>query len=161
MAQGRGRPVLYGWTEAHACAGHAVAIAGQDGCLQCHIGRTGVPALTVVEWADGGDANQEEPACGAHYQPYGPVELAYVTAMIAETALDCLLEPPARSFSRVFGFAMCSGRLWPNLAPSSQRPFGKGFQLAVSYDSSSGCGPSRAAAGWPRSPRRRSAIRPT
>jgi hypothetical protein len=69
IAQGRGRPVLYGWTEAHACAGHAVVIAGEDGCLQCHIGRTGAPALTVVEWADGGDANQEEPACGAHYQP--------------------------------------------------------------------------------------------
>ena len=44
---------------------------------------------------------------------------------------------------------------------AGKRPFGKGFQLAVRYDSSSGCGPSRAAAGWPRSPRRRSAIRPT
>ena len=44
------------------------------------------PDLTVVEWPDGGDANHEEPACGAHYQPYGPVELAYVTAMIAEVA---------------------------------------------------------------------------
>lgn len=109
VAQGRGRPVLYGWTEAHACAGHAVAIAGEDGCLQCHIGRTGAPALTVVGWADGGDAHQEEPACGAHYQPYGPVELAYVTAMIAEVALECLLETPARSFSRVF--VVSQGRL--------------------------------------------------
>lgn len=102
IAQGRGRPVLYGWTEAHACAGHAVVIAREEGCLQCHIGLTGAPALKVVEWADGGDVNQEEPACGAHYQPYGPVELAYVTAMIAEAALDCLLEPPTRSFGRVF-----------------------------------------------------------
>jgi hypothetical protein len=30
------------------------------------------------------------------------VELAYVTAMIAEVALYCLLGPPDRSFSRVF-----------------------------------------------------------
>jgi len=99
--QGRRKSVLYAWTEAHACAGHGVVIAGEGGCLQCHIGRTGTPAFKVVEWLDGGDANQEEPACGAHYQPYGPVELSYVTAMICELALDCLLESPSQSFSRV------------------------------------------------------------
>src|SRR5271166_6684303 len=47
---------------AHACAGHAVAIAGLGGCFQCHIGRTGSPSFRVVEWPDGDDANQEEPA---------------------------------------------------------------------------------------------------
>lgn len=102
VAQARANPVLYGWTEAHACAGHAVVIGGEDGCLQCHIGRTGAPDLTVIAWPEGGDASLEEPACGAHYQPYGPVELAYVTAMIADAAVDCLLAPPARSSSRVF-----------------------------------------------------------
>ena len=100
VQQGRGRPIVYGWTEAHACAGHAVAIGQEDGCLQCHIGSTGVPELTAVKWPDGGDIALEEPACGAHYQPYGPVELAYVNAMIAEVALDCLLDPPVLSFSR-------------------------------------------------------------
>jgi len=55
-----------------------------------------------VEWPEGGDANQEEPACGAHYQPYGPMELSYVTAMLSELALDCLLQPPLRSSSRIF-----------------------------------------------------------
>ncbi|WP_413204998.1 ThiF family adenylyltransferase [Rhodospirillum sp. A1_3_36] len=102
IRHGRKRPVVYGWTEAHACAGHAVAIGQRGGCLQCHIGRTGAPELVAVEWPDGGDIAQEEPACGAHYQPYGPVELAYVNAMIAEVALDCLLDPPAQSFSRAF-----------------------------------------------------------
>ena len=34
--------------------------------------------------------------------PYGPVELNYVTAMISDVALECLLSPPTRSFSRVF-----------------------------------------------------------
>lgn len=33
--------------------------------------------------------------------PMGPVELSYVTAMISELALDCLLQPPSQSFSRV------------------------------------------------------------
>ena len=102
VEQGRPNPILYGWTEAHACAGHAVAIASEGGCFQCHIGRTGAPSFQVVDWPDGGDASQEEPACGAHYHPYGPVELNYVTAMISDVALNCLLSPPARSFSRVF-----------------------------------------------------------
>ena len=102
VEQGRPHPILYGWTEAHSCAGHAVAIAGAGGCFQCHIGRTGAPSFQVVDWPDGGDASQEEPACGAHYHPYGPVELNYVTAMISDVALNCLLSPPARSFSRVF-----------------------------------------------------------
>ena len=102
VVQGRPSPILYGWTETHACAGHAVAIVGEGGCFQCHIGRTGSPSFKVVEWPDGGDASEEEPACGAHYHPYGPVELNYVTAMISDVALDCLLSPPTHSFSRVF-----------------------------------------------------------
>lgn len=113
--QGRHRPILYAWTEAHACAGHAVAIAGEGGCFQCGIGRTGAPSFRVVTWPDGGDANREEPACGAHYQPYGPVELSYVTAMICELALDCLLNPPSQSLNRVFASSQrrveqCGGR---------------------------------------------------
>ena len=102
IEHGRPRPILYCWTEAHACAGHAVAIVREGGCFQCHIGRTGSPSFKVVEWTDGGDASQEEPACGAHYHPYGPVELSYVTAMISDVAMDCLLSPPTSSFSRVF-----------------------------------------------------------
>ena len=99
---GRRIPIVYGWTEAHACAGHAVAIGREGGCFQCHIGRTGKPSFKVVEWPDGGTQSQEEPACGEHYSPYGPVELSYVTAMVADVALECLLTAPRRSFSRVF-----------------------------------------------------------
>ena len=101
VSKGRLNPILYCWVEAHACAGHAVVIAREDGCLQCHIGRTGTPKFKVVKWPDGGGESQEEPACGAHYQPYGPVELSYVTTMVSEVALDCLISPPTRSFSRV------------------------------------------------------------
>lgn len=93
-------PILYAWTEAHACAGHGVVVVPAGGCFQCHIGRTGAPNFSVAEWP-GGDATQEEPACGAHYQPYGPVELAFVTAMLAELALDCLLRPPIQSVHRI------------------------------------------------------------
>ena len=100
IEQGRVHPILYCWTEAHACAGHAVVISRESGCFQCQIGRTGTPVFKVVDWADSGDANHEEPACGVHYQPYGPVELSHTTTMICEVALDCLLDPPSHSFSR-------------------------------------------------------------
>ena len=106
---GRCLPIVYGWTEPHACAGHAVAIGREGGCFQCHIGRTGAPSFKVVEWPDGGNESEEEPACGAHYSPYGPIELSYVTAMVGDLALECLLTPPRRSFSRVF--AASQGRI--------------------------------------------------
>lgn len=99
VEQGRHLPILYGWTEAHACAGHAVVVGSTCGCFKCHIGPTGAPDFHVAEWPDG-PATLEEPACGAHYQPYGPIELAYVNAMIAETALNALLEAPRESYHR-------------------------------------------------------------
>ena len=64
------------------------------------MGRTGIPSFSMVE-PDDGSGTEEEPACGPHYSPYGPVELGYVTAMVRDVALDCLLDPPIRSFSRV------------------------------------------------------------
>lgn len=102
IEQGRKKPVLYCWTEAHACAGHAVAIAEHGGCLQCHLGRTGTPDFKVVDWPDGLGENREEPACGAHFQPYGPVELSFVNATASDMALDCLLDAPTTSFHRIF-----------------------------------------------------------
>ena len=93
IQQGRSNPILYGWTEPHAAAGHAVAIVADGGCFQCNVGRTGVPSFHVVDWPDGGHGNEEEPACGAHYNPYDPVELAYVTAMVGDAALHCLVSP--------------------------------------------------------------------
>ena len=102
VANGRSMPVLYCWTEPHAVAGHAVVIAPKGGCFQCHIGRTGSPSFNVVEWQDGSNTQQEEPACGVHYTPYGPIELGYVNTMISEVALDCLLDPPASSSNRVY-----------------------------------------------------------
>lgn len=65
-----------------------MAIAEHGGCLQCHLGRTGTPDFRVVDWPDGLGQNREEPACGAHFQPYGPVELSFENAMVSDMALD-------------------------------------------------------------------------
>ncbi|KRA65220.1 ThiF family adenylyltransferase [Rhizobium sp. Root651] len=89
---GNGIPVIYGWTEAHAAAGHAVAISPTGGCLACGLSTFGAPKLQVSQWRDG-VSRLQEPACGAVYQPYGPIELANVTALVANLCLQMLLHP--------------------------------------------------------------------
>ena len=150
LGQERATPIVYGWTEAHACAGHAVAIGRTEGCLQCHIGRTGAPDFKVIEWPTGSDPTLEEPACGAHYQPYGPIELAFVTAMISEVALDCLLDPPEASFSRtVVAAPRCFEALGGQLSPAWRSEAGTGTGGFRTVDrpwtaaACAACGPNR------------------
>lgn len=93
-------PVLYAWTEAHACAGHAVLIC-EDGSFRAGFDATGLPRLQVTAWP-AGDTQRREPACGAVYQPYGPVELAFVHALAAELALDALLANRTTTTHRIW-----------------------------------------------------------
>jgi hypothetical protein len=44
----------------------------------------------------------QEPACGAVFQPYGPIELAHVVATIAELAMDYLLGSVTTSTHRIW-----------------------------------------------------------
>lgn len=90
LAAGRCTPIVYGWTEAHACAGHAVVVRSSGGCLQCGLDHHGGLRQPATVWPGGG--LRQEPACGAEFQPYGPVELGYIVSMIAETSLDMILE---------------------------------------------------------------------
>ncbi|WP_284319373.1 ThiF family adenylyltransferase [Dyella acidisoli] len=90
IANGRRIPILYGWTEAYAAAGHSVLIGSVGGCLACGFTGLGVPSLAVAQ-SNGAIDLQQEPACGTTFQMYGPVELTHVEALIAEHALDTLL----------------------------------------------------------------------
>jgi hypothetical protein len=83
------RKIIYGWTEPHACAGHAVLIAQQGGCLACHLGGTGKFDRELSIWE--GETRLKEPACGALFQPYGPVELSGTVSLITNLALECAL----------------------------------------------------------------------
>ncbi|WP_165491163.1 E2/UBC family protein [Lichenihabitans psoromatis] len=89
-AEGRHVPILYTWTEPRATAGHALTVVGSASSLQQRVDETGLPRIQVTEWP-AGDTKRQEPACGAMYEPYGPVELGFITAMAAELALDSLL----------------------------------------------------------------------
>lgn len=100
-------PVVYGWTEAHACAGHAVAILHEGKRLRDGFDSTGKPKLEVTAWPNG-PTIAHEPACGAVFQPYGPVELGFITSMVADLALDCLLGGVIASTHRIWA---CAERL--------------------------------------------------
>ena len=93
--------IVYGWTESHACAGHAVAITSTGGCLQCGFTDCGTSSLQVTEWPEEGKQIQE-PACGAVYQPYGPIALTYVEGLVSELVLDCILGTVSASCHRVW-----------------------------------------------------------
>lgn len=94
-------PVIYGWTEPHACAGHAVAIHPPDGCFACGLGRFGEPKRAVTHWNDEAK-HLQEPACGAVYQPYGPIGLSQVNALVAGLAVDVLIGRVVNSGHRVW-----------------------------------------------------------
>ncbi|MCY4558118.1 MAG: ThiF family adenylyltransferase [Chloroflexi bacterium] len=101
VKSGLDNAVLYGWTEDYAVAGSAVVITPKGRCLACGIGRTGTPILTAVDWPDGVEA-YTEPSCADHYQPYGAIELSYITTMIADTAIDELLNASETSYRRIW-----------------------------------------------------------
>jgi len=82
-------PVLFGWVEAHALAGHAVAVLPEGGCLRCLTDKFGefqhsvanVPLKHKV---------QREAACGAFYQPFSAAAAAPTAAMLIKIILDAL-----------------------------------------------------------------------
>lgn len=82
-------PIVYGWTEAYAAAGHAVIVTPPHGRFRDGVDAAGRPYLVVTQWA--AETRKYEPACGAAFEPYGPVELGFVTSLVAQAALDSLL----------------------------------------------------------------------
>lgn len=93
-------PLLYTWTEAHACAGHAVYLAHTQPCLQCGFTLLGDLCLPVTAWPSAPDLS--EPACSARFQPYGPIELAGTVCIAASLTLDAVLGKVSSALHRVW-----------------------------------------------------------
>ena len=93
--------MLFGWTEPHAVAGHAVGLVGGRGCLACGLSEYGEPLLPVASWPKGA-GRRSEPGCGVMYQPYGPTELSHVSATIVEAAVDILTKRSRVPFHRIW-----------------------------------------------------------
>jgi molybdopterin/thiamine biosynthesis adenylyltransferase len=97
-------PVLYTWTEPHACAGHAVFLPSTSPCLQCGMTLQGEARVAITVWPKGTET-RSEPACGAIFQPYGPVELQGTISSAASLALDGLLGKVQHALHRVWAGA--------------------------------------------------------
>jgi molybdopterin/thiamine biosynthesis adenylyltransferase len=95
-------PLLYTWTEAHACAGHAVYLPHAQPCLQCGFTLSGDLCLPVTAWPPQAPNNLSEPACGARFQPYGPIELAGTVSVAASLTLDAVLGKVSSALHRVW-----------------------------------------------------------
>jgi molybdopterin/thiamine biosynthesis adenylyltransferase len=95
-------PVLYAWTEPHACAGHALFLRGTRPCLQCGFTLGGEMKHPVTKWPSGAPHHRSEPACGALFQPYGPIELMGTVSVASSLALDALLGNTASATHRIW-----------------------------------------------------------
>jgi molybdopterin/thiamine biosynthesis adenylyltransferase len=82
-------PVLYGWAEPFSVAGHAVLIGSTGPCFACGLDQYGTPLRKVCDWEK--ETTRKQPHCGASFQPYGPISLSGVAALVAKTATKALL----------------------------------------------------------------------
>ncbi len=90
LSETEGSPAaVYGWAEPHSMAGHAILVRRGGACLQCGIRPNGQTPWKVTTWDR--PTIHREPACGAFFQPYGSVNSLGVARMIADLALDALL----------------------------------------------------------------------
>jgi len=82
-------PVIYGWAEPFSVAGHAVLIGSNGPCFACGMDRFGEALQSVCEWDT--ETTRKQPHCGASFQPYGPISLSGVAALVAKTTTKALL----------------------------------------------------------------------
>ena len=94
-------PILYGWLEPNAAAAHAVFVPRGGACFRCGMDEKGQPNLKVTNWPEE-NVGFQAPACGAIFTPYGPAELCWAHALLAEAAIGALMGE----------FAIASHRIW-------------------------------------------------
>lgn len=93
LAQEGFPPVLYGWAEAYATAGHSFAVLENGGCFNCAFDDTTFKfKLTHFE-----NEQQPLPTCGGVFQPFRSIELASINAIIAAHAIDILTDKMNKS----------------------------------------------------------------
>ena len=83
-------PIIFGWVEDHAVAGHATAFFPGKGCMRCLVDQKGRPKIPVTHWPDR-ETVLAIPMCGGMFQPYGAIELLHSHGLVADLAIDVLL----------------------------------------------------------------------
>jgi hypothetical protein len=81
------------------------------------LNETGQPHLVATQWAE--ETRRYEPACGAAFEPYGPVELGFITSLVAQAALDSLLGTIGPNTHRIWlarrAFVEAAGGSWSDM----------------------------------------------
>ena len=82
-------PVIFGWVEAQALAGHALAVMPKGGCLQCVTDATGAFGLAVASVPEP-HGNCESTHAAAFYQPFSAMSASPAAAMVAVLVRDAV-----------------------------------------------------------------------
>ena len=80
-------PLILGWVEGRAAAGHALSLQGQ--CLACHFSAGGRFLREVAIWEEANPVRLAD-ACHEFYLPYGYADIVPVQGLIARLALAVL-----------------------------------------------------------------------
>jgi hypothetical protein len=88
-------PVLFGWVEPYAVAGHCLTVARDGGCFECGTNEFGQFLKAVAAFEKTPLA--KEPGGCTYYQHYGPIALMPIASMIAAKVIECLLHLPPHS----------------------------------------------------------------
>jgi molybdopterin/thiamine biosynthesis adenylyltransferase len=92
-------PVVFGWSEAYGCAGHALAVLDIGGCLACGMDEVGQFRFSPITWEVPPEL-QRVPGCGGFYQQFGSIASTPINALIASTVIDVLQGSLLRSHHR-------------------------------------------------------------
>lgn len=118
LAQDNFPPILYGWAEAYAIAGHSFAVLGNRGCFNCAFEDT----TFKFELTQFVEEKKRLPACGGVFQPYRSIELAPINSIIAAHAIDILtgkaIKSQIRSWLGSNDILLMNHGIWTEVASS-------------------------------------------
>ncbi len=93
-------PVIFGWLEPYAVAGHCLVSVVERGCLACGMNRFGQFEKRVACFE--GETLKREPGGCVQYQQYGPTALLPVASLISSEVLGSLRRTPDSSRLRTW-----------------------------------------------------------
>lgn len=125
-------PVVFGWTEPFAAAGHVVSITGLGGCLTCGMTPKGRFKYAISRW-EGQEYLRRAPACGETYQAYGIIDIAPIQSMIAQLTINVIMGNSEAAvhhawIGRLDDIEEIGGRIW-NGAVDYYGDLGTGYRL--------------------------------
>ncbi|GMT99597.1 hypothetical protein KH5H1_37170 [Corallococcus caeni] len=96
-ARARDIPLVLGWLEPSATAGHAISLRGR--CLACHFTPRGRFRRAATQWPDESPIRLAD-GCHEHFLPYGYADVVPIQSSIARLSLEVLTAESAEATHR-------------------------------------------------------------